>query len=154
MTESVFQAEMWRRVGRTDRRTNRRTDASPPTAVVFFSSYKLSKTVTVTMLLMFGPVMLLCGTSLCIKLSEGPVQSSDCQTNTPSLPLLVYLFTLVRFTNNTALILPPDADQRRSEISSLAASETFTQRRRRRIGARSPHANGSVNGATGTCIGI
>ena len=34
------------------------------------------------------------------------------------------------------------------EISPLAASETFTQRRRRRTGAGSLHANASVNGAT------
>ena len=31
-----------------------------------FSSYKLLKTVTVTTLLLFGPVTLLCGTFLCI----------------------------------------------------------------------------------------
>ena len=42
-----------------------------------FSSYQLPKTVTVTTLLLFGPVMLLCGTFLCISLSEGPVQLSD-----------------------------------------------------------------------------
>ena len=41
-----------------------------------FSSYKLTTTVTVTLLL-FGPVTLLCGTFLCIKLSEGRVQLSD-----------------------------------------------------------------------------
>ena len=38
-----------------------------------FSSYKLPKTVTVTMLLLFGHVELLCGTFLCIYLVEGPV---------------------------------------------------------------------------------
>ena len=37
--------------------TGRRTDASPVTAVVLFSSYKLPKTVTVTTLFLFGPVM-------------------------------------------------------------------------------------------------
>ena len=37
----------------------------------FFSSYKL--TVTVTTLLLFGNVMLLCGTFLFVLLSEGPV---------------------------------------------------------------------------------
>ena len=47
-----------------------------------------------------------------------------------------------------ALTLPPEADQHWSKISPLAASETFTQRRRRRIGAGSLHANGSVNGAS------
>ena len=58
-----------------------------------------------------------------------------------------YPFTLGRFTNNEALILPPEADQCRSRISPLSASETFTQRRVRRISAGSPHANGSVNAA-------
>ena len=53
-----------------------------------------------------------------------------------------------RFSNNTALIQSPEADQHQSEISPLTASESFTQRRRRSIGAGSLHANGSVNGAT------
>ena len=44
----------------------RRTDASPRITVVYFSSYKLPKTVTVTMLLLFGHVTLLCGTFLFI----------------------------------------------------------------------------------------
>ena len=68
---------MLRRVGRT----GRLTDTSPRTAVDFFSSYKLPKTVTVTMLLLFGHVTLLCGTFLFIKLS----QLSDCKINTPPL---------------------------------------------------------------------
>ena len=55
-----------------------------------------------------------------------------------------YHFTLVQFPNNTALILLPEADQ----ISPLVASETFTQRRIRRIGLGSQHVNGSVNLAT------
>ena len=55
---------------------------------------------------------------------------------------------MVWFTNNTALILTPEVDQCRSKISLLAASDTFTQRRVRRIGAGSPHANSSVNRAT------
>ena len=50
-----------------------------------FSSNKLPKTVTVTMLLLFGPVTLLCGTFRFMELSEGPVQSSDCRTDTPSI---------------------------------------------------------------------
>ena len=58
-----------------------------------------------------------------------------------------YLFTLGRLTNNAALILPPEADLRQSEISPLPTSETFTQRTLHRIGAGSPHANSSVNGA-------
>ena len=43
---------------------------------------------------------------------------------------------------------PPEAYQCRSEISLLIASETFTQRRRWRIGAGSLNSNGSVNGAS------
>ena len=42
-----------------------------------FSSYKLPKTVIVTTLLFLGSVMLLCGTFLCINLSERPVLLSD-----------------------------------------------------------------------------
>ena len=61
------------------------TDASPRTAVVFFSSYKLPKTAKVTMLLLFGHVTLLCGKFLFILLSEGPVQLSDCTIDTPSI---------------------------------------------------------------------
>ena len=41
-----------------------------------------------------------------------------------------------------ALILPPEADQRRSEISPLSASETFTQGRERRSGAGYPNEKG------------
>ena len=52
------------------------------------------------------------------------------------------------FTNNAVLILPPEADQRRSKISPLSSSETFTQRRVQRIGAGSPYANGSVSWAS------
>ena len=59
-----------------------RTDASPRSAVVFFSSYKLQKTVTVTTLLLFGHVTLLCGKLLFTMLS----QLLDCQTNMPPLP--------------------------------------------------------------------
>ena len=44
-------------------------------------------------------------------------------------------------------MLLPEVDQRCCEISPLAASETFTQRRRQRIGAGSPHPNSSENGA-------
>ena len=46
---------------------------------IFFSSYKLLKTVTVTMLLLFGHVNLLCGKFLFIILS----QLSVCMINTP-----------------------------------------------------------------------
>ena len=43
-----------------------RMDAFPCTAVVLFSSYKLPKIVTVTVLLLFGLLTLLCGTFLFI----------------------------------------------------------------------------------------
>ena len=62
MTDAVFRAEMLQRVGRT----GRRTDAAPHTAVGFFFPHKLPKTVTVSTLLLFGHVTLLCGTFLCI----------------------------------------------------------------------------------------
>ena len=52
---------------------DRRTDTSPFIIVVFFSSHKLPKTLTVTTLLLFGHVTLLCVTFLFILLSEGPV---------------------------------------------------------------------------------
>ena len=50
-----------------------------------FSLYKLPKTVTVTTLLLFGHVTLLCGKFLFIKLSEGPVELTDCPIDTPSI---------------------------------------------------------------------
>ena len=128
---------MWGRAGRT----GGRTDASPCTAAVFFSSYKLPVTLTVTTLLLFSSATLLCGTFVCFQLSEGPVLLSDCTTDTPPPPL-------GRLTNNAALILHPEMDQHWSEISLLSASETFTQRRLRRIGAGSLHAKSSVNGAS------
>ena len=74
-----FQAEMWQRVSRT----GGRTDASPHISAVFFSSYKMPKTVTT--LLLLGHVMLLCGTFLCIKLSDGPVQLTDRPIDTPPI---------------------------------------------------------------------
>ena len=70
----------------------------------FFSSYKLPKTVTVTALLLFGHVTLICGTFLFIKLSEGPVQSSDCMTP-PPYAQLAHPFTLVQFPSTAPLIL-------------------------------------------------
>ena len=53
---------------------------------VFFSSYKLPKTVTVTTLLLFGHVTLLRGTLLFILLIEGPVKLSNCQTDAHPAP--------------------------------------------------------------------
>ena len=64
-----FPTEIWRRVGRIDWRT----DASLHISAVFFSSYKLPKTVTFTMLRYYGHVTLLCGTFVFNYLSEGPV---------------------------------------------------------------------------------
>ena len=77
------------------------------------------------------------------------------QTVRPTRPLYVqpaYPFTLVRFGSTAPLILPPEVDLHQREISPLASSETFTQRRRRRIGAGSLHPNGSVNGASVTIL--
>ena len=76
MTDAVFRAEMWQRVGRT----GGRTDISPCITEVF-----LPKTVTVSKLLLFDHVTLLCGTFLFILLSGGHAQLSDCQTDTPLL---------------------------------------------------------------------
>lgn len=45
-----------------DSRTDRMTETSRLITAVFFSLYKLQKTLTVTMLLLIGPVMLLYGT--------------------------------------------------------------------------------------------
>ena len=64
--------------------------------MVSFWSYKLPKTVTVT--------TLLCGTFLFVKLSEGPVQSSDC-TTPPPYAQLAHPFTLVQFPSTAPLIL-------------------------------------------------
>ena len=64
-------------------------------SVVFFSSYKLPKTVTVTTLLFSGPVTLLCGTFLFMWLSEGPVQLLDCRIDMPSTAQLAYPITPV-----------------------------------------------------------
>ena len=61
----------------------RRTDTSPRTAAIFFSSSP--KKVTVTMLPLFCSGTLLCGRFLFIKLSEGPVQLTDNQIDTPSI---------------------------------------------------------------------
>ena len=62
-----WQTLLWQRVSRT----GRRTEASPRISAVFFSSYKLPQTVTT--LILFRHVTSLCGTFLCIKLSEGPL---------------------------------------------------------------------------------
>ena len=127
VTDAVFWAEMWQRVGRTGGG---------------FSSYKLQKTVTVTTLLLFGHVTLLCGKFLFIELSEGPVHLSECMTDTWLICSHWFGSPIMQL-----VILPQEVDEHRSEISPLAASETFTQRRMRRIAEGSPHANGSVKGA-------
>ena len=86
-----------RRVGRM----GGRTDTSPHTSVVFFSSYKMPKTVTVTTLLLFGHVTSLCGKFLCIKLIKGPVKITAVRSTRPWYAKPAYPFTLVRFSNNT-----------------------------------------------------
>ena len=116
--DAFFRSEMWLRVGRT----GGRSDASPGTSDVLFSSYKLPKTVTT--LLLFGPVTLLCGTFLFIKLSEGPVLLSDCQTLICAVGLSIHTGLVA---NTAPLILPQEAYQCMSEISPLAASKRFTQ---------------------------
>ena len=70
--------------GQTGGQTGRQTGGQTllPISVVFFSSYKLPKTVTVTTLLLFGHVTLLFGTFLFIKLSDGSVLT-DRPTDTP-----------------------------------------------------------------------
>ena len=73
------------------------------------------------------------------------------QSTRPQYVKPAYPFTLVRFSNNTALILPPEAYQGRSEISPLATSERFTLRWRRGIGVLMPHPKASVNGASDSC---
>lgn len=64
----------------------------------------------------------------------------------PRLALPSYPFIKVWIAN--AALIPPEGYQRRSEISPLTASESFTQRRVQRINAGSPHSKCSVNGAT------
>ena len=66
VTDVVYQAEMWFRVGRTDRGTDRRTDASPRTAVVFVFLISAAKDSYRYYVTSFGPVTLLCGTFLFI----------------------------------------------------------------------------------------
>ena len=67
---------------------------------------------------------------------------------TPAYPL-----TLDQFANNTALILPPEADQHRNEISPLAASGRFTLKWRRILGALTPHACSSEH-EWGYCLNL
>ena len=74
-----------------------------------------------------------------------PVCPLVCPLVCPRYAKPAYPFTLVRFSSTGPLILPPEADQSRSKISPLAASETLTQRWR--IGAGSQPPNGSENGA-------
>ena len=50
-----------------------------------FTSQTLSELKFFTTLMLFSHVKVLCGNVLFIKLSEGPVQLSDSQTDTPSL---------------------------------------------------------------------
>ena len=68
------------------------------------------------------------------------------QSTRPGYAKPAYPFTLVRFSNNTALILPPEAYQRWSEISPLAVSVRFTLRWRWGIGILKSHPKAIVNG--------
>lgn len=69
------------------------------------------------------------------------------QLTRPQYAQLAYPFKPIQFTNSAPLIPPSEAYQRPSKIAHNA-SETFTQRWRRWIGAGSRHPNRSVNGAT------
>ena len=143
LTDAVFRAEMWRCVGRTDRRT----DASLRISVVLLSSYKLhndSYSYYISFVWSYdvalwdiSPYLVEWGTCVVIRL----LRPTRPRSVSPAYP-----FTLGQFTNNTAVRLPPETDQRRNEISP-SASGTFPQRRLLRIGVGSPHANSSVNGA-------
>ena len=82
VTDTVYRAEIWWGVGRTGGRKD--------IQLRYFSL--LPKTVTVTTLLLFGSVTLLCGTFLCIKLSEGSVQLTDHQIDTPSTILHLWYY--------------------------------------------------------------
>ena len=126
-------------------------DNSPHLTATFFSSYKLPETWTLTTLLLFGPVTLLCGTFPCIFLSGGTVKLSlqiPSDWHAPAMCLQLIHSHRCRFTSAAPLILPPEAHQSLSEISPLATYEIFTQRLLWRICAGSPHSKGSVNGAS------
>ena len=75
------------------------------------------------------------------KFTEVSVRRADCRSDLFSLQTLGEL-------KLKALILPPEAYQRQSKISPLAASERFTLRGRRGIAVLKPHPNTSVNGAS------
>lgn len=71
------------------------------------------------------------------------VTNTDRQINRSSClrsALPAHPSTQVRFASAVPLMLPLKAQQRRSEIFPFTASETFTQKRMRRIGAGSPHS--------------
>ena len=73
------------------------------------------------------------------------------QTVRPTHPRHVtpaYPFTVVWSGNAAPLIISPEADQKWSEISPLAASETLTQRRMHRIGTGSPQSKSHEDGDT------
>ena len=128
-------------------------DPDPPNIlesdIVFFSSYMLPKIVTVTTLLLFGHVALLDILFYFVEWRTCVVISY--QTNTPSIcnvGLSVHTDPDLQYCASDTI---PEACQRRSKKSPHAASETFTQRWRRRIGAGYPHLSSSVNGASDTC---
>ena len=106
--------------GRPDRRTDRRTDTSPHISAVFFPHISCQR--QFQLLCYCCLVMWRCFVGhfsffnwvkdLCSYQTVRPTCSWYAQS----------AFTLVRFTNTAPLILPPGADQHRSEISPLATS--------------------------------
>ena len=135
-----FLSRIWGRVSRTD--------ASPHTAVVFVFFIEVAKDSSSSMLLLFGPVTLLCGTFLCIWLSEGPVQLSDCTTDTPSLRAS----GLSVHTGTAHQKCSPDTTSRGGSAPEWNFPPlhiwNFHTEEGAEIGAGSQHANGSVKEAT------
>ena len=116
-TDAVLRAEMWRRVIRTVRMTDRMTDTSPQITKVFF------------------PYVRIC---LVIRLWTPWDQHAPA--------LLHRLIHSHRYRAKAApLILSLEVHKRCSKISSLAVSEIFSRRRMQRIGVGSMHSKSSVN---------
>ena len=70
------------------------------------------------------------------------LRESSLKSWSGGLTVVAIFFGMNRIANNVPLIVHPQAYQRRSEISPLAACEKFTQRLRWKMGAGSPHPNG------------
>ena len=129
---------MWRRVGRWEDRQDRQEDRQDErNFFTYFFPYTSCQRQLQLLRYFMGPFSVFRWVKdLCSYQTIGSTR--------PRYTPLDYPFTLVWFANNTALILPPETDQRRSEISPLATPEAFTQKRRWRIGAGSLHVNGSM----------